>query len=448
MTLAKLASALCGTRLATSIAISVFDTGCCRKTHFASLSRRACRYGFLRVVVRFKGSLSDLRAVRHAVDSLPIRPCVLLKDFVLDEYQLVEARVAGADTALLIVAILPLPRLAQLMAVSRSLGMEPLVEVANAAEMATALQAGARLIGVNNRDLHTFAVDASTTNTLAAMIERGEQSSPEDYRVFLAALSGIKTRQDVESYQSAGCEAVLVGETLMRSDNPARTIRELLALPHSPALQPSSAASSTHSLSPQQSSGSLLQAPNGHSRTRSGSLSSLKPVLISPPASPSPHLSPASLHSSHSAATPSSPKLSPSHSSALPPPHIRSTAGDPSVFAPSVLPADNADFNPVSSLSASAQQPASRHAQLTLPAVAATSHSAVQPPLVKVCGLASVSSALMAYEAGADLLGLIFVPSSKRNVSAAEQTCTVRHTAAKLLCVEPRRAVCCAAVCR
>ena len=145
------------------------------------------------LVFRFKGSLSDLRAVRGAVDSLVNRPCVLLKDFVVDEYQLVEARVAGADTALLIVAILPLPRLVQLMAVSRSLGMEPLVEVANAPEMATALQAGARLIGVNNRDLHTFSVDTSTTNTLAAMIERREQSNPEDFRVLLAALSGIKS---------------------------------------------------------------------------------------------------------------------------------------------------------------------------------------------------------------------------------------------------------------
>ena len=187
----------------------------------------------------------------------------------------------------MIVAILPLSKLKHLMAVSRSLGMEPLVEVANAPEMAIALQAGARLIGVNNRDLHTFRVDTTTTNTLAAMIERGEQSNPEDFVVMLAALSGIKSRQDVESYQAAGCEAVLVGETLMRSDNPARTIRELLALPHSPALQPSSTspASHSHSLSPHQSTASLLQAPNGHSRARSGSLSSIKPVLISPPSS-------------------------------------------------------------------------------------------------------------------------------------------------------------------
>ena len=369
------------------------------------------------VAGRFKGGLSDLRAVRSAVDSLPNRPCVLLKDFVVDEYQLVEARVAGADTALLIVAILPLPKLVQLMAVSRSLGMEPLVEVANAREMAVALQAGARLIGVNNRDLHTFTVDTSTTNTLAAMIEQREQSNPEDFVVLLAALSGIKSRQDVESYQAAGCEAVLVGETLMRSDDPARTIRELLALPHSPALQPSNGApvTHTHSLSPHQSSNSRLQAPNGHARARSGSLSSIKPVLISPPASPSPQLLP-SVHGPHSTLTPSSPSLSPSPTSPLPPPHVRSTMGDPTVFSPSVLPADNADFNPLSSMSASVHASTQR-VQLTLPSSQSAAHTAaMKPPLVKVCGLSSVSSALMAYEAGADLLGLIFVPTSKRNV--------------------------------
>ena len=388
------------------------------------------------LVFRFKGSLSDLRAVRGAVDSLVNRPCVLLKDFVVDEYQLVEARVAGADTALLIVAILPLPRLVQLMAVSRSLGMEPLVEVANAPEMATALQAGARLIGVNNRDLHTFSVDTSTTNTLAAMIERREQSNPEDFKILLAALSGIKTRQDVESYQAAGCEAVLVGETLMRSDNPTRTIRELLALPHSPALQPSSATSATHghSLSPHQSSASLLHAPNGHARARSGSLSSIKPVLISPPASPSPQLLPAAhTAASHSSVVPSSPSLSPPPSSPLPPPHVRST-----VFAPSVLPIDNADFNPLSSMSASVHA-AHQRVQLTLPSSSSSSTSQLSrsvPALVKVCGLSSVASALMAYEAGADMLGLIFVPTSKRNVRATlhSQQCSLTHSIARCCC--------------
>ena len=299
--------------------------------------------------------------------------------------------------------------------------MEPLVEVANAAEMATALQAGARLIGVNNRDLHTFRVDSSTTNSLAAMIERQEQSNPEDYKVLLAALSGIKGRQDVESYQAAGCEAVLVGEALMRSDNPARTIRELLALPHSPALQPSNAgpANHAHSLSPHQSSTSLLHAPNGHARARSGSLSSIKPVLISPPASPSPQL-PLIMHASHTTASPSSPSLSPSVLSPIAPPHIRSTAGDPSVLRPSVLPVDNAEFNPLSSMSASVHASHQR-VQLTLPTNPAPRTATSASPLVKVCGLSSASSALMAYEAGVDMLGFIFVPASKRHVRAMQR---------------------------
>ena len=308
-------------------------------------------------------------------------------------------------------------------------------------------------------------MDTSTTNSLAAMIERREQSNPEDFKVLLAALSGIKTRQDVESYQAAGCEAVLVGETLMRSDNPARTIRDLLALPqpsHSPQLQPHSAASASHphshSLSPHHSSATLLQAPNGHARARSGSLSSIKPVLISPPASPSPQqqqhqqqqqqmTSAAAAHnSSHSSASPPSPSLSPSPSSPVPPPHLRATVGDPSVFSPSILPVDNADFNPLSSMSASVHN-AHQRVNLTLPARGDTAQSSAAaastaggaphssslaspplPPVVKVCGLSSVPSALMAYEAGADLLGLIFVPTSKRNVRAAKHQPAIHRT--------------------
>lgn len=157
------------------------------------------------------------------------------------EYQLVEARAAGADTALLIVALLEEKRLKQLMGVSRELGMEPLVEVANQAEMVTALQCGATFIGVNNRDLHTFSMNTNNTNQLAWVMKQYMQETgtgtevsaagaASSSSVLLAALSGIKTRADVQRYESSGAEAVLVGETLMKSDNPTRTIHELIGL--------------------------------------------------------------------------------------------------------------------------------------------------------------------------------------------------------------------------
>jgi anthranilate phosphoribosyltransferase len=141
----------------------------------------------------FKGSVADLRRVASALQHVPNRPAVLMKDFVEDEYHLLQGRCAGADTALLIVARLPLARLQTLIAYSRKLGMEPLVEVATADEMATALAAGAEFIGVNNRDLHTFTLDASRTVTLMAGMDCARRE-----RVTIAALSGIASRADVE----------------------------------------------------------------------------------------------------------------------------------------------------------------------------------------------------------------------------------------------------------
>jgi len=168
----------------------------------------------------FKGSLLDMRMARQAVDALPRRPAILRKDFIFDEYQIMEARLHGADSVLLIVAMLAPPRLQALYSFSLSLGMEPLVEVNNATEMETALSLGAKVIGVNNRNLHDFEVDMGTTSRLAEMVkERG---------VVLCALSGITGPADVKTYVGQGVGAVLVGEALMRAMDTRAFIRELL----------------------------------------------------------------------------------------------------------------------------------------------------------------------------------------------------------------------------
>ena len=169
----------------------------------------------------FKGTLEDLAAARKAVDVLgpDSRPALLRKDFIIDPYQVYEARVAGADTLLLIVAVLDDQTLSSLLALSRSLGMEPLVEVNSQEEMARALAVGSKVIGVNNRNLHTFTVDMETTTNLSSMV-------PAD--VILAALSGISSYSDVQTFAKASVRAVLVGESLMRSSNKALFIQQLL----------------------------------------------------------------------------------------------------------------------------------------------------------------------------------------------------------------------------
>ncbi|WFD02913.1 anthranilate synthase / indole-3-glycerol phosphate synthase [Malassezia obtusa] len=167
----------------------------------------------------FKGSLEDLALARQAVARLADRPAILRKDFVVDVYQIAEARLAGADTVLLIVAMLDEATLKTLYDYALHLGMHPLVEVNNAEEMERALRLRPRVIGVNNRNLHTFDVDMSTTSQLAkAAIEQG---------TILAALSGIQGRKDVEEYEAQGVHAVLVGEALMRAPDKRAFIAEL-----------------------------------------------------------------------------------------------------------------------------------------------------------------------------------------------------------------------------
>ncbi|KAI8983406.1 indole-3-glycerol phosphate synthase [Trametes punicea] len=171
----------------------------------------------------FKGSLVDMHLVRRAIDALPNRPAVLRKDFIFCEYQIAEARLWGADTVLLIVAMLTQEELQRLYAYSLRLGMEPLVEVNNAAEMRRALEIGAQVIGVNNRNLHDFSVDMGTTTALADMAREMD--------VVLCALSGIQDPADVMLYKEQGVNAVLVGESLMRAHDTGTFIKELLGWP-------------------------------------------------------------------------------------------------------------------------------------------------------------------------------------------------------------------------
>jgi anthranilate synthase/indole-3-glycerol phosphate synthase/phosphoribosylanthranilate isomerase len=167
----------------------------------------------------FKGSIDDLRAVRQALEGMPNRPAVLRKEFIFEEYQILEARLAGADTVLLIVKMLDEATLTRLYHYSQSLGMEPLVEVNTADEMSVAVKLGSKVIGVNNRNLTSFEVDLDTTSRLLDQV-------PKD--TIVCALSGISGPTDVAPYLRNGVGAVLVGEALMRAQDTATFIRELL----------------------------------------------------------------------------------------------------------------------------------------------------------------------------------------------------------------------------
>jgi indole-3-glycerol phosphate synthase len=172
---------------------------------------------------RFGGSLDDLRAVRESV-----RIPVLRKDFIVTSYQLWEARAAGADLALLIVAALDQHQLEGLLDRAVSIGLTPLVEVHDEQEVDRALEAGARLIGVNARNLKTLEVDRDTFSRLAPRI-------PDD--VVRVAESGVRGPHDVFEYAKQGANVVLVGETLVRGDNPREAVADLVAAGAHPALK-------------------------------------------------------------------------------------------------------------------------------------------------------------------------------------------------------------------
>ena len=172
----------------------------------------------------FGGDLDALRRVRAEVGLPAIR-----KDFLIDPVQLWEARAAGADAVLLIARILDDTRLAELLGLAAEGGMDALVEVHDAGELERALAAGARLVGVNNRDLGSFTTDLDLSVRLARSVPGG---------VTLVAESGIRTAGDVDRLGAAGVDAVLVGESLMRQDDLRAAAAALAGRPRDPAARP------------------------------------------------------------------------------------------------------------------------------------------------------------------------------------------------------------------
>lgn len=162
----------------------------------------------------FDGALEHLVAVRGAVN-LP----VLRKDFIVDEYQLIEARACGADAVLLIVAALAAAELKNLLERARAIGLDALVEVHDRAELKVALESGGEMVGVNNRNLKTLEVDVGASERLIEEI-------PDE--VIAVAESGLRTRTDLTRLRGSGYDAFLIGEYLMTSADPGAGLRDLL----------------------------------------------------------------------------------------------------------------------------------------------------------------------------------------------------------------------------
>ncbi|MBM7622595.1 indole-3-glycerol phosphate synthase TrpC [Sporohalobacter salinus] len=162
----------------------------------------------------FQGSLEYLRKIRGVTD-LPL----LRKDFIIDSYQIYEAQAYGADAVLLIVNILTEEELTEYIDLTRRLGMKALVEVHTASELEIACRAGAEIIGINNRNLKSFETDITQTLQLQELLPSNK---------VIVSESGISNREDVKRLTTVGIDAVLIGETLMRSDNLSQKINELL----------------------------------------------------------------------------------------------------------------------------------------------------------------------------------------------------------------------------
>jgi indole-3-glycerol phosphate synthase len=161
----------------------------------------------------FKGADEDLRQIADRV-TIPL----LRKDFVVDEYMIYEAKLLGAGAILLICSVLDGDTISRYIEIADSLGLCSLVETHDEGEIETALKAGARIIGVNNRNLKTFEVDISLSERLRKLVPQG---------VFFVAESGISTRSHVARLEAAGVDGVLIGESLMRSSDKVRAIAEL-----------------------------------------------------------------------------------------------------------------------------------------------------------------------------------------------------------------------------
>jgi indole-3-glycerol phosphate synthase len=173
----------------------------------------------------FAGSIEDLEAVSTSLEGDADRPALLRKEFIWDEYQLIEARAFGADALLLIGMLLEPSVLAALIARTRELGMEPLIEVHDEPELRAALDAGARVIGVNNRNLRTFEEDLGTTERLAALVAS---------EATLVAESAIRSTADAKRMADAGAHALLIGEALVTGGNVQARAREFMIAPTEP----------------------------------------------------------------------------------------------------------------------------------------------------------------------------------------------------------------------
>ena len=174
-------------------------------------------YSVLTEEDHFGGSLEDLKALRKLA-GVPL----LRKDFLFDPYQIYESRAAGADAVLLIAAALKDQHLCELLALTRELAMEALVEVHSAAELSRALACGADIVGINNRDLHTFEVDIAVSLELSRRLPGN---------VTVVSESGITGPEDIQHLYKAGIRAFLVGEYLMRAEDPGLELRRLKEAP-------------------------------------------------------------------------------------------------------------------------------------------------------------------------------------------------------------------------
>lgn len=174
----------------------------------------ACAISVLTEEHFFQGSLRHLQEIREAVN-IPL----LRKDFTLDPYQIVEAKSCGADAVLLIAALLDVSLMRELHAQASGLGLDSLIEVHSEKELLAAVDAGAAVVGINNRDLKTFAVDLATTQRLAPLVPNGTPAVCE---------SGIDSLEQIRRVEAWGVHVFLVGESLMRASEPGKKLAELL----------------------------------------------------------------------------------------------------------------------------------------------------------------------------------------------------------------------------